>query len=236
MSKFQNSVYAIASSMTTTLLHIHIHFHDFGISNTKHPNSLSSGTYGKPNPKLLKCMTVVPLQQYVSFRTSGFPTCRSARFLILGMAEKPNPKVPKWLTLFHNPTLFLHLLLGFYILGLPDPGCNNSLPLQLPISEIPKYQTPKHQSSTPNWDQWLIASPDPTTYDLSRFHGSRVPNSYPLYIPVAEMTKSSFREFPRNLDRFPRILPLDGHDTFKISWVKSPNSCPLYLPVPEILK
>jgi hypothetical protein len=99
-------------------------------------------------------------------------------------------------------------------------------------SQYPKCQNTEPRnawSSAPNWDQWLIASPDPTACVFSGFHGSRVLNSYPLH-------SSSFREFPQNLDRSPRILLLDGHDHFGISWVKSPDSFPLYLPVAEMSK
>jgi hypothetical protein len=116
------------------------------------------------------------------FATLRFPAL-CAPLLVFEIAKKSNPEMSKcvpvpWLT------LFLRTLLSFHVSGLRDPHYNNSLPLRtsgIRNAEIPNPETCR--SSAPNWDQWLIASPDPTGLCLFQDFTGQGFRTLSLFIP-----------------------------------------------------
>jgi hypothetical protein len=127
-----------------------------------------------PTPKICAC-----------FMTSGFPTQSAPALLSSGLPKSRIPEMPpKYVTLSRDRCYSSICYSCFWVFMFRDfaiPAATTPCPFELPVSEIPKYRTPKCRSSAPNWDQWLIASPDPMACVFLGFHGSRVPNSYPLH-------------------------------------------------------
>jgi hypothetical protein len=111
------------------------------------------------------------LKDMLRFTTSGISSAKCPRPLVLGIAKNLNPEMPKYVTLSHGQRYSslcfqVFMFWDFAILATTTP-----CPFELPVSEIPKYRTPKRRSSTPNWDQRLIASPDPMACVFLDFMG-----------------------------------------------------------------
>jgi len=206
--------------MTTTLLHIHVVFQNFGIYNTKSPDSFSS--------ELLERW--IPNYRNVEPRTAEM--LNSER---VGKWQAPLLD-PVHVTLSRDPILFLHLFLGFLVSGLRNIRLQQSFPLRttgIRNTEVPNLETPVFHSKMGSTTHSLSWSDVLCIFRISHVKSFKLLHFGFL---IDEMPKSSFREFPRNLDCSPRVLLLDGHDPFEILWAKSPDSLPLYISVDEIPK
>jgi hypothetical protein len=180
------------------------------------------------------------------YERSSTPTILCFRDFRVSNAEVPGffssgwPKM--WILKCQNvwpffvTTLLPHLFSGFCILGLRDLGCNNSLPLRPLGIRNTKVSIPEmlvfcsKLGSTTHSLSWS------NSLCLFGISWVKIFELLPFTLPVVEMPKSSFQEFPRNIDRSPHVLLLDGQYPFKILWVRSLEYFHLYLPVAKMMK